>query len=73
MLPDSFRFRVEKSAVNQWDSRNKITYFSLNNGSTPTVGSSRIKSLGSCNKAHIIETRRLCPPLKKKKKYSNFI
>ena len=41
-----------------------IPYLALRSGSTPTVGSSRIRRGGSCNRATANETLLFCPPLK---------
>ena len=40
------------------------TYLFRNTGSTPTVGSSRIKSSGLCNSETANDTLLCCPPLK---------
>jgi len=44
-----------------------VLYLSLSSGSTPTVGSSKIKTGGECRKAMANEALRFCPPLQKKK------
>src|SRR5438445_531773 len=43
--------------------RQHSTYLRRSSGSTPTVGSSRIKSCGLCSKATAKEVRLCCPPL----------
>lgn len=40
-----------------------VSYLALSTGSTPTVGSSRIRSSGFCSRAAPRDTRRLWPPL----------
>jgi hypothetical protein len=43
-----------------------LTHLCLSNGSTPTVGSSRISNLGLCSRAQDRDTLRCWPPLKYK-------
>lgn len=48
--------------------KKKINYLFLNNGSIPTVGSSKIMTLGLCNILIAKDTLLLCPPLMQIKK-----